>query len=535
MEGRRIRRFGRWGSNQTTLLPVRVNRLSNTISCWYCDCKSSILNEPLFRFGRRYSRGLKAWFSMGVGFSLAVLSAVTMILLYEIGQILCLYYGNTQMSNVMSEYLFGFPSTISGLTISVADIGYLCISSIISVSVHELGHALAAASEGIQMEYIAVFLAVLFPGALVAFNHELLQALSKGSALRIYCAGVWHNAVLCAVCAWALFLQPSILYPFYIHDEGPMVLDVSPTSPLSSYLSPGDVIISLDDIRINNVQEWSQIIAVLTERSYQNSQNHNLLENSMKRSIGKGYCIPYSLVEEGKRISLEGNEASCPDELSAFISIPCLDQAMPDDDNLEVNHQRDGSELRCFFAKDVLKLEKCGDGWGGLHRNRSSCLCSKEGTCFLPLLLTGEAWMEITYSSPSPLQCSQLGRMRVVDDDNFRENPCVKTFVFVGDVISIKHSVLLTSYRPRWSAKFGAHLPYVLEKFLMFTFHVSLTLALLNSLPVYFLDGEAISEVIIHHFRFLSSRRRRTVLLYFLIGGTVASILIFVRVFLVLL
>ncbi|KAG5630991.1 hypothetical protein H5410_002708 [Solanum commersonii] len=37
------------------------------------------------------------------------------------------------------------PRPISGLTISVADIGYLCMSSFISVSVHELGHALAAA------------------------------------------------------------------------------------------------------------------------------------------------------------------------------------------------------------------------------------------------------------------------------------------------------------------------------------------------------------------------------------------------------
>lgn len=91
--------------------------------------------------------------------------------------------------------------------------------------------------------------------------------------------------------------------------------------------------------------------------------------------------------------------------------------------------------------------------------------------------------MEIAYSSP-PLHCSQLGTTRVVDDDNSRENPCVKTFVFVGDVISMKHSVLLTSYQPRWSAKFGAHLPYVVEKFLMFTFNVSLALALLNSLPV---------------------------------------------------
>lgn len=51
-------------------------------------------------------------------------------------------------------------------------------------------------SEGIQMEYIAIFIAVLFPGALVAFNYELLQALPRFAALRIYCAGIWHNAVV---------------------------------------------------------------------------------------------------------------------------------------------------------------------------------------------------------------------------------------------------------------------------------------------------------------------------------------------------
>ena len=48
------------------------------------------------------------------------------------------------------------------------------------------------------MEYTAVFLAVLFPGALVAFNHELLQALPRIAALRIYCAGIWHNAAVSA-------------------------------------------------------------------------------------------------------------------------------------------------------------------------------------------------------------------------------------------------------------------------------------------------------------------------------------------------
>lgn len=61
----------------------------------------------------------------------------------------------------------------------------------VTVGIHSAG-----SSEGIQIEYIAVFVAVLFPGALVAFNYEVLQALPRFSTLRIYCAGIWHNAAV---------------------------------------------------------------------------------------------------------------------------------------------------------------------------------------------------------------------------------------------------------------------------------------------------------------------------------------------------
>lgn len=51
-------------------------------------------------------------------------------------------------------------------------------------------------SEGIHMEYVAVFVAFVFPGALVAFNDDIMQALPCFTALRVYCAGIWHNAVV---------------------------------------------------------------------------------------------------------------------------------------------------------------------------------------------------------------------------------------------------------------------------------------------------------------------------------------------------
>lgn len=62
-------------------------------------------------------------------------------------------------------------------------------------------------SEGIQIEYIAIFIAVLFPGALVAFNYEVLQALPAFTALRVYCAGIWHNAVVSSRVLLFLFVR----------------------------------------------------------------------------------------------------------------------------------------------------------------------------------------------------------------------------------------------------------------------------------------------------------------------------------------
>ncbi|XP_071921200.1 uncharacterized protein [Coffea arabica] len=79
MEGRRIRRFGRGSQSSRTLLPLRLTRLTNAVSCWYCDFKTSVLNEPLYRYGRRHSRCLRVWFSVGLGFSLTALLGVILV------------------------------------------------------------------------------------------------------------------------------------------------------------------------------------------------------------------------------------------------------------------------------------------------------------------------------------------------------------------------------------------------------------------------------------------------------------------------
>ncbi|XP_058101061.1 membrane-bound transcription factor site-2 protease homolog isoform X2 [Magnolia sinica] len=492
---------GRWrrSARAQTLLPLRTTHLSHTTSCWYCDFKISTFNELLFSLGRKHARFLRVWFAIGVGFSIIALIGATVILLKE--SVGALYVHN---GNASTGMLFGLSPLVPGLRISITDAGYMIISTLISIAVHEFGHAVAAASEGMHIEYIAIFLAILFPGALVAFNYELLQSLPPFTALRIYCAGIWHNAV---------------------------VLSVSPKSPLSGSLSYGDLIVSLDGSHIHNPQEWIEKMVLMDDQTVKGSDNLEDSRSVQAFSSRKGYCVPSYWVEESRKVQPLDEWFACPGELMAFKSWPCLGLSLTD--SIHRSDQNLTGSMHCLPAKDVVKLKKCGDGWKTTGTNSSSCPCSQDETCLSPLQKPGLTWVEITYSSPYSSKCSHPDRTLSADFENreSRSTDCGGTFVFVGDVLSEAHSVQLTAYRPRWEFNLGLHLPNMLEKMLAYTYHVSATLALLNSLPVFFLDGESIVEVILCCITWLSLRRRRHILQVCLLGGTLLSIFAFLQVF----
>ncbi|XP_027346730.1 membrane-bound transcription factor site-2 protease homolog isoform X2 [Abrus precatorius] len=491
VEARRIRRFGPQRPTASSLLPLHASssthHISNTVSCWYCDYKITSFNKPLFHFGRRHARILKVWFSIGVGFAVSALLGVTLILLWELARTLHLCGASKKLGNLTSTLLFGFPSLLPGLRLSLADAGYICISTAISVVVHEFGHAVAATSEGMQIEYIAVFIAVLFPGALVAFNYELLQSFPHLTVLRVYSAGMWHNAVCCAACGLALFLLPLILFPLYSSDHSPMVLNVPPTSPLSGYLAPGDVILSVDNIPIRNAQEWLKL----------NTLTYNVKLNNVNISqrtgdLGgvnkmKGYCVPSLMMEESKISKITNlleNQHACSSELTAFVKVLCPARGTLDDGQSRTDLLNREWSIYCLNAKDVVRRNRCGDDWGLATTKGSSCVCSQEEFCLAPVQEPGLVWVEIAYSSPYH-ECSSNvhNKFPFSETSGVKETNCGGTFIFVGDVISMAHSIQLTSYQPRWGPKIVAYLPNALEMILIWTFHVSLALALLNGLP----------------------------------------------------
>ncbi|CAN1328027.1 Membrane-bound transcription factor site-2 protease homolog [Linum perenne] len=490
---RRVRTFGR-GRNHS-LLPLRsditrIPSLSSTISCWYCDYKFAAFNGFLFRFGRRYSRQLRVWFSIGVGFSLAALIGATLLLVWELATSLSILQGSSssKLDDLASSFLFGFSPQVYGISLSIGDAAHLVFATLVSVSVHEFGHAIAAASEGIQVEYIALFIAVLFPGALVAFDYELLHGLERINALRVYCAGIWHNAACCAVCGLLLFLLPWILCPFYLHGENPMVLYVPSSSLLSGYLSPGDLIMSLDGKHVHDEHEWKELTTLVQDHAFQRSNWFNSTQDSAAFRFEKGYCVPTYVTDNNQTIHLGGLQYACPDGFAEFRAAEC-----PGSNKLDEGFMQDeGSERRpiqyCLTGKDIVNLNKCGSGWLGETSEGSSCLCSEGESCLSPVQQPGLVWAEITYSRPYSSECQHLETDSSSDSETVDSMPhkCGGTFVFIGDLVSVAHSVQLTSYQPRYLLPFSAYIPKTLEKATICIFYASLALALLNSLPVLF-------------------------------------------------
>uniref|UniRef100_A0A1D1XKR9 Membrane-bound transcription factor site-2 protease n=2 Tax=Anthurium amnicola TaxID=1678845 RepID=A0A1D1XKR9_9ARAE len=324
-----------------------------------------------------------------------------------------------------------------------------------------------------------------------------------------------------------------LLYPFYVHGERPMVLSVSPVSPLSGYLSYGDIIVSLDGSDIYNPREWVEKMTHLDIQMLNQSYHSSYPKISQTVSGGKGYCVPSFWVDEERAFQSMYDEISCPDDLTAFVSIPCCTSHLLDGESCNDSCRNTTRRNYCFPPKDIIKFKKCGDGWQTL-KTAQSCQCLQDECCLTPVQNRGVIWVEVAFSRPHS-KCLKDGRnATAMDVKSFVSGSaaCLETFVFIGDTVSIVNSIKLSAYRPRWeSGTFGAYLPNFLEKVLVSMFRVSASLALLNSMPVFLLDGESILEVGLCYITWLGPRIRHQVVRLLLSGGSLLFAIALSRAF----
>lgn len=140
---------------------------------------------------------------------------------------------------------------------------------------------------------------------------------------------------------------------------------------------PGDVILSLDGVPIYDQHDWIVTTDLLGKQS---ATGFNITEYIGWEAISerKGYCVPDATLEESKKIRLVDYESGCPDDFFEFVAVNCINTNISGDINNQ-EWQPDRRENRhCLNAKDIVKLNKCGHGWGGSPlTNKSSCMCYK--------------------------------------------------------------------------------------------------------------------------------------------------------------
>lgn len=80
-------------------------------------------------------------------------------MVWEVATALNICGESNKVRSIASEMLLGFPNLLSGLSLSLADAGYICVSTILSVFVHEFGHALAA-TRSVFLFFLAFYAAL---------------------------------------------------------------------------------------------------------------------------------------------------------------------------------------------------------------------------------------------------------------------------------------------------------------------------------------------------------------------------------------
>eukprot|EP01060_Flectonema_neradi_P006262 TRINITY_DN1419_c0_g2_i1.p1 TRINITY_DN1419_c0_g2~~TRINITY_DN1419_c0_g2_i1.p1 ORF type:complete len:579 (+),score=96.19 TRINITY_DN1419_c0_g2_i1:129-1865(+) len=198
---------------------------------------SSSLCTWLGRFGSKISRVLELWFGIGAllcsfiaAMNLLVLAVNFVRLLFVVlfllvsavdGHHVAEVGSEVAVPNITSSEPRGKPSTmllqllIPGVTVPASHASHLFMAAFVTLSFHELGHALAAAATHLHITNFGFSLYAIFPTTFVVIEDHI-RRISPHRQLRIYTAGAFHNLVQAVVVFLLLPVVPLLLRPMWM-------------------------------------------------------------------------------------------------------------------------------------------------------------------------------------------------------------------------------------------------------------------------------------------------------------------------------
>ncbi|VEL23488.1 unnamed protein product [Protopolystoma xenopodis] len=189
-----------------------------------------------------------AWFSAGALFS-------SLFMIMSVFILLLLVYNTVTKQPIEKQVI---KPVMPGVNLPLSHLGFYMLTLLICAILHEAGHALAALRERVRLHGFGIFLLGVYPGAFVNLDRNDLQSLSPVRQLRIYCAGVWHNAVIVFLSIALFYSLPWVLMPAYFTGQGVGVTYLKEGSVVTGNrgLLVGDAITRINACPVQNQTDW---------------------------------------------------------------------------------------------------------------------------------------------------------------------------------------------------------------------------------------------------------------------------------------
>ncbi|XP_029104551.1 membrane-bound transcription factor site-2 protease isoform X4 [Scleropages formosus] len=402
-----------------------------SLSPFHVRWQTGLFNHLFAKCARLNPTFLYLWFTAGMVFGVVAMFGSVVLLSRTLMQTL---------AQMMSESPAGtgqqaLQVVVPGVNLPVSQLTYFFVAILLSGIIHEFGHGVAALREQVRLNGFGMFLFVIYPGAFVDLFTTHLQLISPVQQLRIFCAGVWHNFVLCVAALTLLMLLPLLLFPLYATGTGALVTEVVQGSPASGSrgLFVGDLVTRLEDCSVHTVEDWHSCIRRLSLASQ------------------TGYCVRTSSLHlswaAGRAYRrLDGTMECCN---NSSLTDLCFSYR---------NNDLEGRMYACLPARKTMEASRT-------CRSNADCQTDlRPGLCVVPSLENQ----------------TRLIRVR---------HPPQPDMLFVGYPPHLEHSVSLTNFVPRFGF-LHLDMPGAIDTFCKYVVSLSGALAVVNAVPCFALDGQ---------------------------------------------
>ncbi|XP_032681000.1 membrane-bound transcription factor site-2 protease [Odontomachus brunneus] len=402
---------------------------------------TTAFNRKIIKWGMDRSRFWAAWFNAGAIISIVLLPiAVVIILKMTFNMWLAGSSSDTSSGAILEPML-------PGVDIPFNELGYYVATLAICSIVHELGHALAAAREDVQLFGLGILIFFTIPIAYVHISNEQLVALPLKNQFRVTCAGIWHNIVLATVAAAILVFSTWLWAPLYSLGYGVYVKTILPNSPVlgPTGLLEHDVIYKLNSCPVKNSQDW-----------------YDCILHSIQHST-PGYCVRQSFIQD-------------------------FDESVP-------AKQKTNGVVNCCTADSETSGSLCfeyieGPQAAPLHLPPHSCLPARV------MINQSQNFCQTSHECLSQdTHCMKPSLDNVTKIIQIKRK-VGKDVLFFGHPADIYRTVDVSDWVPKYSF-LHPKLPESLSLFCQYITVFSAGLAIINVVPCFFLDGQYIINILV--------------------------------------